>query len=207
VSVEDGRLISLGAERSADWLGGDLSRARYLSEWNEYLSVPWADNHVLKLSGTYGKGSGDRVAQGYFTLGGFANPIAQVTPGIPENLVLRGYPTNFQVGESVVRAEASYRFPLVEFTEGTEGVLPIYTHQLFGEVFYEGGRTWDEGNGGDDLGWLDSTGIEANLSMRLMRYLQFAPGVGAAYIPDRAERSDSDDRFAVYFTFKAWVNF
>ncbi|MBU0755249.1 MAG: hypothetical protein KJ645_08925 [Planctomycetes bacterium] len=206
-SVEDGRLISLGAERSAKGLGGELARARYLAEWDEYIPMPGLKNHTLKLAAAYGKGSGDRFAQGHFTLGGLAGPIAGMTPGLPAKLNIRGYPDNFQVGESAVRAAAAYRFPIYDFSKGTEGVFPVYSHQVFGELFYEGGRTWDPRGNGDDLEWINSFGGEVNFALKLLRVLQIAPGIGVAHIPQRADRRDSNDRWTAYITLKAWVSF
>ncbi|NVM22980.1 MAG: PD40 domain-containing protein, partial [Desulfobacterales bacterium] len=69
-SVEDGRFVAATTEKTDPGLGGDLSRTRTLGEWHEYISNPWVRNHVLKLSGTYGFGRGDRTAQGMFGLGG-----------------------------------------------------------------------------------------------------------------------------------------
>jgi hypothetical protein len=206
-SVEDGRWVSAGVERSKDWLGGDIARTRFLSEWKEYISMPWEKNHVLSMYASYGTGNGDRVSQGYFTLGGLGSPVAFMTPGIPTKLRIRGYPDNIQTGESAIMTGISYRFPLHELDEGSEWLFPIYTHQFFGEIYYEGGRTWDQRGGGDDLEWINSIGAEASISLTLFRMLQFAPGLGAAFIPERADRRDSDDRWNVYITFKAWVNF
>lgn len=207
VSIEDGRMISLGAERSDEHLGGDLTRMRYLAEWNEYLSMPWKENHVVKFSASYGFSRGDKTAQGGFTVGGFSSPIADMMPGLPDQLQVRGYPSNFQVGKNAARASVSYRFPIHNFSVGSEGPIPVYTNQVFAEVFHDAGRTWDRTGSGDDLRWITSTGIEANISLQLMRFLRFAPGIGVVYIPDRARRRDEDDRVVAYLSIKAWIAF
>ncbi|MFH2001436.1 MAG: hypothetical protein ABIK28_17265 [Planctomycetota bacterium] len=207
VSVEDGRWITAGVERSDENLGGDVTRMRYLAEWNEYISVPWKKNHVLKLSASYGFSHGDQNAQGTYSIGGMTNPISDILPGLPGKLQVRGYPDNFQTGKNAARASMSYRFPLYDFSTGSEGFVPVYTNQIFGEVFHDTGRTWDRTGGGDDLKWISATGIEANISLQLMRFIRFAPGVGLVYIPDRARRYDEDKRVVGYLSIKAWVNF
>jgi hypothetical protein len=133
--------------------------------------------------------------------------IADLTPGLPTNLTVRGYPENIQTGDTAARFSAAYRFPLVEVSQGSEGIFPVYTRQLFGEVFYDGGRTWDRAGAGDDLEWIQSFGTEVNLSVKVLRYIQFAPGVGVAYVPDNDRKYRDEDEFVAYFSLKAWINF
>jgi hypothetical protein len=95
----------------------------------------------------------------------------------------------------------------LEVNRGTEGVLPVYTRQLFGEVFYDGGRTWDRSGAGDDLQWINALGTEVNLSVKVLRYIQFAPGLGLAYVPDNDRNFRNEREFVAYFSLKAWVNF
>ncbi|NVM22995.1 MAG: PD40 domain-containing protein [Desulfobacterales bacterium] len=110
-SVEDGRFIAATTEKTDPELGGGLSRTRTLGEWHEYISNPWAKNRVLKLSGSYGFGHGDRTAQGLFGLGGFGNPISSTSPGMPRSITLRGYVENFSDrrphSQSLLRLSAS----------------------------------------------------------------------------------------------------
>ena len=202
-SVEDGRLISLGGEWANKTLGGGLDRSRYLASWNEYLPLPWRKNHVLKLFAAYGFGTGDRIAQGSFGLGGYAQPVAQLTPGLPDTLTLRGYTTNFQVGDKVATVGAAYRFPIWDFSRGKEGIFPFYSRQLSAEIFYEGGRTWNANGSGEERGWINAAGAEVNFAMKMLRYLAIAPGVGVAFAPDR----DDAETVQPYFTVKGWVNF
>jgi Tol biopolymer transport system component len=202
-SIEAGRLISLAGEWSGQELGGDLDRSRYLGTWNEYLPVPGLKNHVFKLAAAYGFSEGDRIAQGSFGLGGFASPVAQLTPGIPDTLTLRGYSTNFRIGDEAATAAAAYRFPIWDISRGKEGIFPFYSRQLFAEIFYEGGRTWLDRQSGGDGDWLDAAGAEVNFAMTMLRYLAIAPGIGAVYAPDREE----EDELQLYLTVKGWVNF
>ncbi len=209
-SVEDGRFVVGIIERTEPALGGDLSRTRTLCEWNEYISNPWVNNHVLKLSGIYGFGHGDRTAQGLFGLGGFVSPMLSTHLGMPRSIALRGYEENFQTGERVAKVSCAYRFPILDISRGG-GSAPFYTKQLFGEVFYETGRTWDDEGKGDDRGWLDATGVELNVSFKVFRFLKIAPGLGFAYAPDRskdtgANDDGSDERYQIYITIKGWVS-
>ena len=100
-------------------------------------------------------------------------------PGLPETLTLRVYPTNFRFGDGVGAAGAAYRFPIWDISKGKEGIFPFYSRQLFAEVFYEGGRTWNRG-GGRAGGWINATGAEVNFAMKMLRFLAIAPGVGVA---------------------------
>ena len=206
-SIEDGRLISVGGEVSKPALGGELSRSRYVANWNEYLSVPRLKNHVVKASAAFGYGTGDRTAQGLFGLGGLGSLIQEDSPGIPRTLSLRGYESNFQTGDRILKAALAYRFPLIDFSKGREGVFPFYSRQLFAEVFYEGGRTWDDAGRGDDRGWINSYGVEVNYAMKILRYLAFSPGVGIVYVSDRPEDDEDDNKVQAYVTIKGWVNF
>ena len=210
-SVEDGRLLVATIEETDPALGGDLSRTRTMGEWHEYTSNPWVNNHVLKFSCNYGFGHGDRTAQGLFGLGGFVSPILSSYQGMPRSIALRGYEENFQTGERVAKVACAYRFPIFDLSRGG-GSAPFYTKQVFGEIFYERGRTWDDEGEGDYLGWIESTGLELNVSLKLLRFLKIAPGLGFVYAPDRPENThddddESDERYQAYVTIKGWVSF
>jgi WD40 repeat protein len=206
ISLEDGVLISAGAEYSNPSLGGDIDTRRVLVDFNQYISMPFLRNHVLRISGAYGAGWGDRYAQGQFGLGGFdAMPMA-LKPGIPRTLGLRGYDSNFQTGQEVVRTGASYRFPVWNIFKGMESVFPLYNRDLFVELFYEAGRTYDDEGIGDDIGWLHSAGLEVNYGLTLLRYISFAPGIGAAYVPQRDDRDPDEYEVVPYFSIKLWNN-
>ncbi len=130
---------------------------------------------------------------------------------MPRSIALRGYEENFQTGERVAKISGAYRFPILDTSRGG-GSAPLYTKQLFGEIFYETGRTWDDEGVGDDLGWIESTGLELNVSLKLLRFLKIAPGLGFVYAPDRSEDTrdnddESDERYQIYITIKGWVNF
>ena len=207
-SIEDGRLVMVTTEKTDPALGGTLSQIRSLGEWNEYISNPWKKNHVLKISGLYGFGDGDRTAQGLFGLGGFESPLPLISLGMPRSVNLQAYDENFQTGDRIVKASLAYRFPIDFFYENISGSAPLFFNQIFGEIFYEGGRTWDDEDEGDDLGWLDSIGLEVNLSFKLFRFLEMAPGLGVLYAPDWSKRSSNKNKqYQIYFTVKGSVNY
>jgi len=75
-------------------------------------------------------------------------------------------------------------------------------------VFYEGGTAWDDDSPHDETNWLNSVGVEFNMSMTLFRFIDVAPGLGVAYAPDRdPRRFDPDDNVQVYLTIKGAINF
>jgi WD40 repeat protein len=206
ISLEDGVLISLGAEYSDPSLGGDIDASRMMVDFNQYITMPYLQNHVLKISGAYGAGWGDSFAQGQFGLGGFDLLPAALKPGIPRTLGLRGYDANFQTGQEVVRTTVAYRFPVWNIFKGMESFFPFYNRDLFLELFYEAGRTYDDEGIGDDIGWLHSAGLEVNYGLTLLRYLSFAPGIGAAYVPQRDDRDPDEYAVVPYLSIKLWTN-
>ena len=207
-SVEDGRLVTMVGDISRKEWGGELARRRITGEWREYLPMPWYKNHALLLSGFYGFGTGDNVAQGHFGLGGMGSLItADEAGGIERDQDIRGYPVNYQTGERVMKAGLSYRFPLIESAEGSEGEVPIYLRQMCGELFFERGRTWDDSGYGDNYEWISSMGLEVNIAMTLLRLLKAAPGIGIVYAPDLIEDTDDSSKANIYFSIKGWVEF
>lgn len=217
-SVEAGRHLSMAVERMDEDLGGELNRTRALGGWSEYVTFSW--NHVLKLEGHYGVSSGDRKAQSAFGLGGFSDTVAASTPGMPRTLMLRGYEQNTQVGTDIVKAGAAYRFPIFRFFQNVNATSPLYLHQIFGEVFYEGGRaTGAELPGEDGNGWINACGVEVNIAFKALRWLDIAPGLGIVYAADRtvyehADNKDANDtsdilneKWQIYISLKSVVNF
>jgi hypothetical protein len=121
-------------------------------------------------------------------------------------LGLRGYDSNFQTGQEVVRAAAAYRFPVWNIFKGMESGFPLYNRDLFLEVFYEAGRTYDDEGIGDDIGWLHSAGLEVNFGLTLLRYVSFAPGIGVAYAPQRDDRDPDEYEVVPYISIKGWAS-
>ena len=212
-SIEDGRLVSATVDQAASMLGGDLDQTRALGAWDEYISLPWLPNHVLKLEGICGVGAGDQTAQGCFGLGGNSLFVGSAPQGLNRNVLLRGYDQNTQVGQNIIKASVAYRFPLLPVYSGFSATSPFYCQQIFGEVFYDGGKAWGGApDGAPANAWIQSAGLELNCSLTILNLFDIAPGLGAAYAFDRRARQRSDsvsaeDKFQVYISLKAAVNF
>jgi outer membrane protein assembly factor BamA len=200
-------LVSAGFERSLESLGGEIDATRLRVDASQYVSMPYLKNHVLKLAGAYAQGWGDETAQGLFGLGGGGAAGLSFTPGVGRGLSLRGYNSNFLTGQKAVRAILSYRFPIWNIFKGAESGFPFYSRSLFAEVFYEGGRIWNDVSRDDDIDWLNAAGIEVNFGMTIFRYLQFAPGIGVVYAPERDEFDDEKSEVVPYIGLKLWRSF
>ena len=72
-----------------------------------------------------------------------------------------------------------------------------------GEAFYESAKAT---GGPDSLAgeWLDATGVEINLAMKLLNAFAFSPGTGLVYAFDRVEEKD---RWQLYLSVKGVVSF
>ena len=209
-SAEDGRYLSLVAERADKALGSEIERTRLRGDWREYLSLPW-ENHVVKLEAVYGRSWGDETAQGAFGLGGLGFSLLD-SLGVDRSVGLRGYESNYQVGDDALKLGAAYRLPLWQPYRNINATSPFYLQQLFMEVFYEGGRIRDNAVAEADTDWLSAAGVELNFATKLLRFLPVAPGLGVAYAFDREERDDDDEdrlseKLSFYFSIKANVNF
>lgn len=209
-SLEDGRYVSVVADGATEAFGGELDRVRVRGDGAEYISMPWGRNHVLKLEVAAGTSFGDDTAQGAFGLGGVGGlPLADGL-GVSRNVWLRGYRENTQVGEHVIKAGVAYRFPVFSLYHGVTPTLPWYLHQGFLEVFYEGGTAWSGERRPDEKDWINSFGVEFNVSMTFFRFFDIAPGLGVAYVPERDEQrfgDDEDDTVQVFLALKSTVNF
>lgn len=211
-SLEDGRYLTATIEWSDESLGSDINRTRMRGDWHEYINLPWFENHILKIEGVYAAGKGDKTAQGLFGLGGFPSALIPI-PGLDRNVSLRGYRANYQVGDEIVKGSIAYRFPIYWLYKNINTTSPFYLHQLFGEFFYEGGKATGEEVTEQKNEWINSAGLEINLSTTLFRSLQISPGIGIVYAFDledrkRADNNDNDDdKLQVYISIKGTVNF
>lgn len=214
-SFEDGRSLAATLEHADEAFGGELDQTRVQGQWVEYRPLAWADNHVLRLEGVGAAGEGNETAQSFFGLGGhgFAQQLTQ--PGLERNIVLRGYDPNSQVGRYLVKAGAAYRFPLIFHYQGMNATLPFYLRQVFGELYYEGGRAWGvDAPGALDVNWLSAAGFEVNVAFNVFRYLPIAPGLGLVYAfnrrdpnPGASADSAANQKLSFYLSIKAVVNF
>ena len=212
-SLEDGRHVSLGISWSdEDALGSDLSQTRFRADWQEYIDMPWPPgNHVLKLDAAYAVGTGDETGQGLFGVGQDVSALADV-PGVGRNIPLRGYSPNYQVGTEAARAGIAYRFPIVRSYKSINTTLPLYFHQLFAEVFYEGAVATGSEPSGRKNKWLNAAGLELNFATTLFRLVALAPGIGVVYAADFEEHNrdggnDYPGKLQIYISAKGVVNF
>ncbi len=211
-SAEDGRYLSVVAERADKALGSEIERTRLRADWREYLPLPWGwENHVIKLEAAYGRGWGDETAQGAFGLGGLGFSLLSDSLGVDRSISLRGYESNYQVGDDALKLGLAYRLPLWRLYRNINATSPFYFEQLFIELFYEGGRVRDSTISAADTDWLNAAGVEVNFSTKLLRFLPVAPGIGVAYAFDRQERNDDEarisEKLSFYFSIKTSVNF
>lgn len=204
-SMEDGRFVRASADWTDDSIGSEINRTRARLDWNEYIKIPWLENHVLKLNGVFATGRGDETAQGFFGLGGYSVDINSV-PGLNRTVVLRGYGSNYQVGKEVMKGSIAYRFPIYRHYKNINTTSPFYLHQVFGEVFFEGGKARG-GTPDRDYDWLKAAGLEVNISTTLFRLLPVSPGIGIAYAFDRDERNDDNNDWQFYLSIKTVVSF
>jgi Tol biopolymer transport system component len=210
-SMEDGRHLSLVAERADKALGSEIDRTRLRADWREYLPLPWGwENHVIRLEAVYGRGWGDETAQGAFGLGGLGFSLLPPL-GVDRGISLRGYESNYRVGDEAVKLGAAYRLPLWRPYRNINATFPFYLQQLFMEIFYEGGRINDTTIVGADNDWLSAAGVEVNFATKLLRFLPVAPGLGVAYAFDREARDGEGDslseKWSLYLSIKTSVNF
>lgn len=214
-SLESGRIISAVVAWSDESIGSDIDRTALRTDWIEYISMPWAENHVLRLEGVYATGDGDSSAQGLFGLGQGAGAMADV-PGLDRAIYLRGYSPNTQVGTEAMKVGIAYRFPVFRLYRNINATSPFYFHQLFGELFYEGGMaTGAELAGTPKNTWIGAGGLELNFSTTLFRLASVAPGIGVVYAPDRMARTRASDpagaaddsKLQIYISLKSVINF
>jgi hypothetical protein len=210
-SAEEGRYLSAVVERADKALGSEIERTRLRADWREYLPLPWGwENHVVKLETVYGRSRGDETTQGAFGLGGLGFSLLPPL-GVDRSIGLRGYESNYQVGDEAIKVGAAYRLPLWRPYRNLNATFPLYLQQLFMEIFYEGGQVNDSAIEGGDTQWLNAAGVEVNFATKLLRFLPVAPGLGVAYAFDREARDDEEDRLSeklsVYFSIKTSVNF
>jgi Tol biopolymer transport system component len=175
ISPEDGRQVLLAHERMDQNLGSDFNLGKTVLDWKEHLPLP-LKHHVLFVRGVAGIGTGDRLSQRAFRLGG---PEVQETLSTLDDryLFLRGYPSGRFVGQRVALGTLEYRFPLFNIERG-RGTWPLFFQRLHGALFMEAGKTWDQGG----------------LSLR-----DFNRGIGAEI------RLDTDLGYYFPFTFKLGV--
>ncbi len=155
VSPEQARTLAVVGELTHPWLGSrtrtyssaadnDLdavspfTRLQLTSEWKEYRTLPWAQNHVAAFRLAGGVSLGDQLAQGSFRLGGTIGDSSSYT--LPtEYRALRGFPYGAAFGDSFYLASAEYRLPLWWIDRGV-GLIPGYARNIHAAAFVDAGN-------------------------------------------------------------------
>ncbi|MBN1297697.1 hypothetical protein JXA80_13030 [bacterium] len=210
LSLEDGVWIHGAADWSSGVIGSDVDRHRIRGDAAMWWGIPGWDNHVLKLSASYGAGWGDRVAQGAFTVGGYDDLGAGHPPGLDSAMLLRGYSGNIQTGTRAARLSASYRFPVWERYRSISARSALYVTQVMAELFWETAAAWEDRGFGRD--WYRAAGTEFNLGAIWFSGIDLAPGIGVSWMPDGFEKNvespeETDGDWSLYFCVKGTVNY
>jgi sugar lactone lactonase YvrE len=152
ISPEKARSLGVGIEYTPAWLGSfaydtdnqpaAFDQVQLTGEWREYVTAPWAPNHVIAWKASGGLSMGSTFRYGSFRLGGtFSENGVTVIPA--EWRALRGYSPSTRDGEAYWLASGEYRFPLWQIQRGV-GTIPLYLRHLSGAVVVDAGNAWDE---------------------------------------------------------------
>lgn len=180
VSPNDGRRVQLTHEHS-DVLASDYSGAVTTLDWREYLRV--TQQHVLALRALLGSSTEHPRP---YRLGGIAgeeapHPLIQPTEQLfnRRQFALRGYPTGLPGlrGNQLTAYSAEWRFPL-RLVETGAMVPPLGIHQIHGDVFYNAGEAWFDGQTRESL--RTGAGVELHTEIVLGYWLLLDLRLGAA---------------------------
>ena len=184
VSPEKGRLVALAGEVYHDGLMSDYDICIATADWREYLRVPiphpFFHHHVLALRLAGGLAEGDVLYQRTFRLGGSFGE-SMLYGRSDKYYILRGYPTNWFLGQRVVLGSAEYRFPIWAMERGID-TLPIFFNQLHGALFADYGDAFDKGFEPDRLKL--GLGAELRFSVTLLYWLPITGRLGYAWGKD-----------------------
>ncbi|MBI5017230.1 MAG: PD40 domain-containing protein [Deltaproteobacteria bacterium] len=151
-------------------LGADLDLEDVVGEWRHYERVPGVHGVVAALRAKAGKGWGDVPLQSVYQLGGEAGEFP-----------VRGYPDRVDRGDRAFAGSAELRFPLWGPYRGLRD-WPLFLGRLHGAGFFDAGRTWGSGQGGDGA-WRRGAGAELRVDTVLGYYLPttFVLGYGHGF--------------------------
>ena len=152
IAPEDARVLALDAEWTSPWLGSytldtsdkpvAFNRMQVSGEVREFVSLPWAYNHVLAMRGAAGISFGDQLRYGAFRLGGNYGESGYYR--LPDEWKsLRGYPVATVGGNGYYLSSIEYRLPLRRLDWGP-GTLPLFLRTLHGAAFMDIGDAFDE---------------------------------------------------------------
>ena len=152
ISPEKARSLGAGIEYTPGWLGSNsldetnqptpFDQVQLTGEWREYVTAPWAANHVLAWKASGGFSLGSTFQYGSFRLGGtFSENGVTVIPA--EWRALRGFYPSTRDGEAYWLASGEYRFPIWQIQRGF-GTIPLFLRHLSGAVVVDAGNAWDD---------------------------------------------------------------
>ncbi len=145
ISAERGFELNVGSDFADSVLGSDSSLVSFSATATGYLSMPWANHHVLALALSAGTGTGTYPRRGLFSLGGFSDlPLLDAfTANLRQSSFrLRGYEPGQFAGNDFNLANLEYRFPLLYADRGLS-TLPVFLRTLAGNVFADWGGAYE----------------------------------------------------------------
>lgn len=180
ISPGDGRAVKLIAE-SSDVRDGDYSGNIYTLDWREYLRLG-GSAHVIGLRYVHGWGEeqprpfrlgGVRSSSGLLDiLGGRTGPFLN-----NRRFTLRGYDST-STGRRMQLATVDWRFPLANIERGSMSP-PAGVLDISGNLFVEGGATWD--NGGEPDEYRSAAGAEIHAEINLFYAINLDLRLGYAH--------------------------
>jgi len=193
VSPGDGRALKLVAETS-DVGDGDFSGDIYTLDWREYLRLG-SSAHVLGLRYVHGWGTEEprpfRLGSVTSSAGIFGIFEGNVGPFLNQRrYTLRGYDSTIS-GRRMQLATIDWRFPIAAVERGFMSP-PVGLLDISGNLFVEGGATWDEGSEPDET--RSAAGVEVLARVNLGYALNLNLRLGFAHGYDE----DGEDQ--VYLT-------
>ena len=210
LSLEDGFFLQGSADWAASALGSDIERRRMRLDTAVWIRIPGLKNHVMRVSAAYGASTGDRMAQGAFTVSGYDDLGPGNPPGFISAMILRGYPGNVQTGNRAAAFGLSCRFPILEKYRSISSRSILYMTQIMGEFFWETAAAWDSGSD-QTRDWFRSFGVEFNVGTVWFSSIDLAPGIGVSWLPDYLPKNSGNPGekgdWSAYFTLKTTMNF
>lgn len=187
ISLEDARIVSLVGELTTSLLGSytldddnapvPFDQLQLTGEWNEYLTMPWAPNHVLAGRLSLGATFGDSERYGSFRLGGDFGDSAYYT--LPEEWKpLRGFPTATVYGDWYYLGTLEYRLPLWWIDRGF-GMVPFYARYISAAAFVDAGNAFEDVDALLSSDALGTTRVGTGVELRAQAIVGWGWGLSA----------------------------
>ena len=112
---------------------------RIMLNWTEFIPVPKTDHHTLQLDFDFGYVNRNVMGWDEFMAGG-RHPYNWGNGTIGNNIQFSGFEGYSLSGETMLIANAAYRFPLLRDLNWKTG--PVYTDALYLQLFGTAGNLW-----------------------------------------------------------------